>query len=202
MTGDFAITGRYHSMPLPGNWRDLLAGRLGSRPRRIGVWAELALFGALECLTDANEYPLSAGAAILVASRHGPATATREVYAQARNELPMPLLFLQTQPSQMLAVLAAHLGWSGNASFVCNPQPQELIRLAATQCGTQGVLLGWVDEDKGGTTSWLRLHPTEKDINGNRITDSDDIICALRVPAWRWVWKIKRLSKRRIIKVA
>jgi hypothetical protein len=159
MTNTFAITGRYHAAPPPQNWRDLLAARLGSRPRRIGVWAELALFGALECLSDASEHPLSAGASILVSSRYGPVSATREVYSQARDDLPMPLLFLQTQPSQMLAVLSAHLGWSGNASFICNPRPQEIIRLAAAQCGTKGMLLGWVDEDKQGLSSWLRLRP-------------------------------------------
>jgi hypothetical protein len=158
MRNIFAITGRCHAAP-PQNWRDLLAARLGSRPRRIGVWAELALYGALECLSDAGEYPLSAGACILVASRHGPVTASREVYSQARDDLPMPLLFLQTQPSQMLAVLAAHLGWSGNACFTCNPQPEALLRLAATQSGREGMLLGWVDENEQGMTAWLRLRP-------------------------------------------
>jgi hypothetical protein len=161
MSSMFTITGRYHAVPPPADWREILAGRLGSRPRRIGAWAELALFGALECLADAGENLLPAGASIFVSSRHGPADATREVYAQARDDLPMPLLFLQTQPSQMLAVLAAHIGWSGNASFTCNPQPEALLRLAAAQSGSEGLLLGWVEENNDGKTAWLRLRPVD-----------------------------------------
>ncbi len=153
----FAIAGRYRAAPPPENWRELLAARLGSRPRRIGVWAELALFGALECLDGAGEYPLAADANIFVASQSGPVSATREVFLQARDGLPMPLMFLQTQPSQMLAVLAAHLGWTGNACFTCNPRPEDLLRLAAAQSGAGGLLLGWVDETGRGATSWLRL---------------------------------------------
>jgi hypothetical protein len=161
MNGVYEIAGRYHAVPPPADWREILAERLGSRPRRIGAWAELALFGALECLANAEEKFLPAGASIFVSSRHGPADATREVYAQARDDLPMPLLFLQTQPGQMLAVLAAHLRWNGNACFTCNPQPEALLRLAAAQSGSEGLLLGWVEENDNGKTAWLRLRPDE-----------------------------------------
>ncbi len=171
----FAVAGRYRATPPPDNWRELLAARLGSRPRRIGIWAELALFGALECLHDAGEYPLAAGAHVLVASRHGPVSATREVFTQARDDLPMPLVFLQTQPSQMLAVLAAHLGWSGNACFICNPQFDASLRLAAAQCGEPGVLLGWVDEAAAGLTSWLRLRPVVLEAGAFRAARVEDV---------------------------
>lgn len=170
----FTITGRYRGAPPPVDWRDLLAARLGLRPRRIGTWAELALFGALECLADAGEYPLADGANIFVSSRYGPAAATREVFVQARKELPMPLLFLQTQPSQMLAVLGAHLGWNGNASFIFNPQSEALLRLASAQSGKQGLLVGWVDEDKSGMTCWLRLRPSMEK-NGLHVTQAGSI---------------------------
>ncbi len=154
----FAIAGRYSS-PLPPDWRDRLAARLGQRPRRIGLWAELALFGALECLSDAGESILPERAALLVASRKGALSATQAVLEQGRDGLPMPLTFLQTQPSQMLAVLANQLSWNGCASFVAGPDPDAMLSLAAAQAGAEGVLLGWVDEGGQAASSWLRLCP-------------------------------------------
>lgn len=44
------VTGR--SVALPADWRERLVARLGQRPRRLGTWTELALYGALECLAD------------------------------------------------------------------------------------------------------------------------------------------------------
>jgi len=41
------ITGRTQPGALPADWRAQLATRLGQRPRRMGVLAELALYGAL-----------------------------------------------------------------------------------------------------------------------------------------------------------
>ncbi len=156
----FAIAGRYSS-PLPPDWRDRLAARLGQRPRRIGIWAELALFGALECLSDAGESILPGDAALLVASRKGALSATQTVLEQGRDGLPMPLTFLQTQPSQMLAVLASQLSWNGCASFIATPEPYAMLSLAAAQTGAQGLLLGWVEEGEQAVTSWLRLCPAE-----------------------------------------
>jgi hypothetical protein len=132
---------------------------LGQRPRRIGLWAELALFGALECLSDAGESILPEGAALLVASRKGALSATRAMLEQGLDGLPMPLTFLQTQPSQMLAVLASQLSWNGCASFIATPEPYAMLSLAAAQSSAQGLLLGWVDEGEQATTSWLRLCP-------------------------------------------
>ncbi len=171
----FEILGRYRAVPPAPDWREQLAARLGARPRRIGLWAELALFGALECLTDADEHPLAADANILVASQSGPVAATREVFAQVQGDLPMPLIFLQTQPSQMLAVLAAHLGWRGNANFTCHPKPAALVRLAAAQCGPAGMLLGWVDEPGAGSTSWLRLRPAMGEVGGFQAALFEDV---------------------------
>lgn len=49
--------------PLPVDWRDQLAHRLGRRPRRVGLWTELAMFGARQCLDAAGEAALPAGPA-------------------------------------------------------------------------------------------------------------------------------------------
>jgi hypothetical protein len=171
----FEILGRYRATPPAADWRDQLAARLGYRPRRIGVWSELALFGALECMSDAGEQSLPAHATLLVASQFGPAVAMQEAYSQSRDGLPMPLTFLQTQPSQMLATLAAHLGWSGDASFAFNPQPAAMLRLATARCGAQGVLMGWVDEGGAGATAWLRLRPVERAIHTSRAAQAEDL---------------------------
>lgn len=155
----FAIQGRCIAAPPPGDWRNQLAQRLGAKPRRIGVWAELGLYGALRCMADAGESTLPQDAQIWLGSRRGTYAATAVVLEQLRDDLPMPLAFLQTQPSQLLALLAAQMGWNGHACFVAGGEPLALLRLAAAQAGRGGVLLGWVDEMDGGSTNWLRLRP-------------------------------------------
>ncbi len=173
MTGTFKIAGRFRAMPPGPEWREELAARLGARPRRAGVWAELALYGATACLADAQEPKLAPEVQLLVASHKGALAATRAVLEQGREDLPLPLSFLQTQPSQMLAVVSAHLGWTGNASFVCSRDPLDTFRLAAASAGPQGVLLGWVDEIDQGATSWLRLLPAPEQRNGCAPKGSD-----------------------------
>lgn len=143
--------------PLPGDWRDQLAQRLGQRPRRIGPWAELALFGARLCLDAAQEPVLPAGAQLRVASLSGPLSATRTIAEQARSGLPMPFAFMQSQPSQMLAALGQHLAWQGDARFSLCRDPRTLLQLAQHECGAAGLLIGWVEE--GLRTEWQRLVP-------------------------------------------
>lgn len=161
MTNTFRIAGRFLAAPPSEDWREQLARRLGLRPRRIGLWSELALYGALACLDDADEQQLPNEAGILLASRQGPVEATRTVLEQGRNDLPMPLTFLQTQPSQMLAGLAAHLGWRGDACFVSACEPLDVLCLAVARNGSAGMLIGWVDETGAGSTAWLRLRPAQ-----------------------------------------
>jgi hypothetical protein len=141
--------------PLPDGWRDDLARRLGSRPRRIGPWAELALYGARLCLEQAGEATLPAGAALRVASLSGPMDATRTIAEQARSTLPLPFSFMQSQPSQMLAALAQSLGWQGDARFVMSRDVTTTIELAQLEAGPQGLLIGWVEE--GRRTEWWRM---------------------------------------------
>ncbi len=153
----FVVSGRCLAAPPPADWREQLALMLGAKPRRIGTWAELGLYGALRCMADAGEAVLPQDALLLLGSRRGTYVATELVLEQMRDNLPMPLAFLQTQPSQLLALLAAQVKWSGHACFAAGTEPDALLRLAAAQAGTDGVLLGWVDEMEGGTTNWLRL---------------------------------------------
>ncbi|HLY96757.1 MAG TPA: hypothetical protein VKO66_06035 [Sideroxyarcus sp.] len=157
----FTICGRYVAAPPPADWREQLARMLGAKPRRMGAWAELGLYGALSCMVDAGEKSLPQDAQIWLGSRRGTYAATGVVLEQLRDDLPMPLAFLQTQPSQLLALLAAQMEWTGHACFVAGSEPQALMRLAGAQAGKGGALLGWVDEMAEGTSNWLRLRPCE-----------------------------------------
>ncbi len=177
MSGTFEIGGRFHAAPPSPDWREALAARLGARPRRVGTWAELALYGALECITNAREATLPPEAGILVASHRGPLSATNAVLEQGRTDLPMPLTFLQTQPSQMLALLAAHLGWRGDACFICGREPLDMLRLANARFGAHGMLLGWVDEAGQGATSWLRLWPVGEGFGVFRSAGVEEVFC-------------------------
>lgn len=156
---DFVISGRCIAAPPAADWGQQLARMMGAKPRRIGTWAELGLYGALRCMEDAGETKLAQDAQIWLGSGRGTYAATDIVLGQLRDDLPMPLAFLQTQPSQLLALLAAQLDWSGHACFVAGGTPEALLGLAAAQAGAGGVLLGWVDEMDAGATNWLRLRP-------------------------------------------
>jgi len=157
----FAIRGRCVASPPPPDWREQLAGMLGAKPRRIGNWAELGLYGALSCLADAGETSLPPDTLLTLGSRRGTYMPTAQVLEQMHDDLPMPLTFLQTQPSQLLALLAAQMRWRGSAQFIAGGTPPALLQLASAQCGAAGVLLGWVDEMDGGSSLWLRLKPCE-----------------------------------------
>lgn len=154
------IAGRTAAGPVADGWRERLVARLGQRPRRLGVHAELALSGALEALAAAGETALPPDTLLRVCSLRGPAAAIDDVLDQAKSDLPLPFSFLQSQPSQMLAALAAALQWQGDASFVLMRDPLALVTLAARQAGRRGMLLGWVEESPA-TSHWLRLVPCE-----------------------------------------
>lgn len=146
--------------PPPADWRDWLATRLRQRPRRLGAWAELALYGARQCLDAAGEATLPPQALLCVASLSGSVSATRATVEQCRDGLPMPFSFLQSQPSQMLAALCQHLAWQGDARFVVSRDPQAVLRLAQIESGSAGLLLGWVEEGAAAArTEWWRLVP-------------------------------------------
>ena len=144
--------------PLPLNWRDQLAVRLGQRLRRIGPWAELALYGARLCLDEAHESVLPATCQLRLASASGPLSATRTIVGQARSHLPQPFAFMQSQPSHALAVLSQHLAWQGDARFMLCHDTAALLQLAQHECdeqGSTGLLVGQVEE--GLRSVWWRL---------------------------------------------
>jgi len=153
------ITGRTNPDGLPKNWRDQLAERLGQRPRRIGLLAELALYGALNCLAAAGESGLPHKDLLRLSSLRGSRSAIFRTLDQGRDDLPLPFSFLQSQTSQILAALAVALNWQGDASIISARDPLDVVKLACHQAGSNGILLGWVEEDDPATSLWLRLVP-------------------------------------------
>lgn len=143
----------------PDDWQAHLARRLGARPRRLGVWAELALWGVRRCLDDAGLDGLPPQARLQVCSINGPVEPLRRgIAALARDTLPLPFGFLQSQPAVMLAALSAALDWQGEARLLNHRDPALLLRLAtARPCA--GVLLGWVDVEPALTSRWTWLVP-------------------------------------------
>ena len=153
------IAGRTMAATPPDNWREQLAARLGHRPRRIGLLAELALYGALDCLASAHETTLPKNDVLRVCSLHGPTSAISQVLNENQEYLPMPFSFLQSQTSQILPALAAALNWQGDACVVLARNAMHLATLAAHQAGNNGMLLGWVEEGQTCQSFWLRLVP-------------------------------------------
>lgn len=154
------ITGRQFAAP-PPDWGAQLATRLGQRPRRLGAWVELALWGARQCLDQAGEENLPVGALLSLSSLNGPDIALRNALKQATEGVPMPITFLNSQPSQALPALAQYLGWLGNGRCLTTREPSQALQLACLEAGREGMLTGWVDEDAPGKSIWLRLLPVE-----------------------------------------
>jgi hypothetical protein len=147
--------------PPPADWRDTLAARLGRRPRRIGQWAELALYGAWRCLDAAGETTLVADARLRVTSLGGQRKAVLACLAQLReNNLLMPFDFMQSQPAMMLAALTQGLKWQGDASFLNGRDLPQLMRLALHGAKAGGLLMGQIEEEAGLPCSqWWRWLP-------------------------------------------
>lgn len=156
------IVSHFTADPLPPDWRDQLAQRLGRRPRRVGLWTELAMYGARRCLDEAGESALPAGARLRVSSMRGAWGATHAALAQLDGGVLMPFTFMQSQPALMLAEVGRCLEWQGDASFALCRDAQQLLRLSAVGAGRSGLLIGVVEEERNGDkprSEWWRLVP-------------------------------------------
>jgi len=143
------VAARHLAAPPPPQWREDLARLLGARPRRLGTWAELGLYGARSCLDAAGLSVLPPGAMVCVGSLSGSESATHATAAQSRDGLPLPFGFLQSQSSQLLAALGQWLQWEGEGCSLTHRQPARAWRLAqreAAQAQASGLLLGQVEE--------------------------------------------------------
>lgn len=157
------VAGSSVAAPPHPQWRDDLAGLLGARPRRLGIWAESGLYGARTCLDAAGLVRLPPQAMVYVCSLSGSESATHATAAQGRDGLPLPFGFLQSQSSQLLAALGQWLQWEGEGGFLAHRDPALAWRLAqreAVSAQASGLLLGQVEES--GThlaTRWWWLVP-------------------------------------------
>lgn len=178
------ITGRTSAGTPPENWRDQLVVRLGYRPRRIGILAELALYGALDCLDKAKESGLPSDVLLRVCSIGGPVSAISRMLEQNREGLPQPFSFLQSQTSQILPALAAALNWQGDAAVVLSSHSMNLAWLACRQAERRGMLLGWVEEEPR-LSYWIRLVPCISSPAGFIASSSFEEMTAPGTRYWR-----------------
>ncbi|MBI2380628.1 MAG: hypothetical protein HYV16_07735 [Gammaproteobacteria bacterium] len=86
-------------------------------PRRLGPLAELALAGAWRCLGDVS---LLAETGLVLASRYAARAETEEALRSVLelHEPPMPVSFINTQPTTVLQALAQQVGAHGPALLV------------------------------------------------------------------------------------
>ena len=179
------VAGRTTVDPLPEDWRNQLAIRLGHRPRRIGILAELALYGALDCLESAGEKELPRNDLLRLCSRCGPVSAITQVIEQMHTDLPMPFSFLQSQASQILPALAGAMNWHGDAGVVMAKKSMDLAILAVRQAGRNGMLLGWVEESHPYQSFWVRLVPCAAPSVDFSVASSFEEMCSKDTHYWR-----------------
>lgn len=139
------------------DWRARLVTLLGYRPRRVSLFAESLMYGALDCLSRIDETPHF----IRINSLNGAQQASLKAAAMCRTELPMPFTFLQSQMSQALVALVAALEWQGDASILMTEHFVDFIHMALLQSEQQSMLLGHADEifdaSNNARNQWLYL---------------------------------------------
>ena len=148
-----------HNLSVPEDWQEQLVDLLGSKPRRQSRWCELGLWGALRCLHNTNNNPLSGHVSIRVYSENGTIEATRKALEQAGEHLPLPVTFMQTLPGQLFNALGSALGWHGDGCSIAgaNRQQTEIEMLRNIR---QTSLLAWVDEVPEMVSLWVLLERT------------------------------------------
>ncbi len=170
-----------HNLPPDDNWREQLINLLGSKPRRLSSWCELGMFGALTCLkkseqirlTNASQSDtelsnskssnamssktkLSSEVSLRVFTEYGTIAATRWALEQAREYLPMPFTFMQTQAGQLFNALGTALGWHGDG-YCTTYENRECGEIALLHSFKQSALLAWVDEEQELISRWIWL---------------------------------------------
>lgn len=149
-----------HNIPIAHDWAAQLAALLGSKPRRLSRWCELGLFGALSCIRQSTPSDLSSDVAIRVYSEYGTLNATRTAMEQAREHLPMPFTFMQTQPCQIFNALGNAVNWHGDGCAVSSATRRQ-SEIALLQDIWRSSLLAWVDEMPEAVSRWIWLEEAQ-----------------------------------------
>lgn len=133
--------------------RARLRDRLGTVPRRLGGWTELALAGALSI-----DVPLGPVGLILV-SALGPVNETLGALQDVFDGAPMmPFGFMQSQPAVSLSVMAAQ--WPQIARATCMLGDDDAVRYAMQMADAWAredvryTLVGQIDAD-AGRSDWV-----------------------------------------------
>lgn len=157
-----ATTFRIHASshhPAGDDWHAQLVSLLGSKPRRLSRWCEAGLLGALSCVRQAGHASLSDQVAIRIYTEYGTASTTRTALMQAKEHMPMPFTFMQTQPGQLFNALGTALGWHGDGyTTSCNHRGHS--ETALVRGIRQSALLAWVDEEPALISHWIWLEKT------------------------------------------
>jgi hypothetical protein len=154
MIRTFRIRARYWE-PITLNWRDQLIQLMGVKPRRLSLWCELGLLGALSCIKTAN-ITLTSDHQIRVYSEQGTFTAIATALEQTKEDLPMPFTFMQTQPGQLFNALGTQLNWHGDGYVIFAEHIHTAEEMLLSDIADSG-LIGWVDEEPELQSWWLWL---------------------------------------------
>lgn len=148
------------------DWRQKLAVLLGYRPRRVSLFAESVMYGALMCLSRVSGFEPSSLSTIRLNSSWGAYASTRKAVESSLNELPLPFTFLQSQMSQALVSLVSlvsALEWHGDASITMTENNADFMYMSLLQANHRSILLGCADELSDASANpfnhWLYLVP-------------------------------------------
>lgn len=146
-------------------WRERLMQMLGSKPRRISLFAETVMYGALDCIGQAPDWQAQSLSTVRIATLKGPCYATLKILKESEHELPMPFAFLQSQLSQGMVALLKRLDWQGDASMMITEHDTDFIKMTLIAAGNGDVLLGRTEEFNHMSdleqTFWLLLRPCD-----------------------------------------
>ena len=154
------------NFPIDLSWQEQLADLLGNKPRRLSLWSELGLFGALSCLKRVDQQQLSSSVTIRVFTILSTVVATNKAIEQENEVSLMPFTFLQTQPSQLFNAIGTALGWNGDG-VVTSYDPPRFGEAGLLRSIEESAMLGWVDEQPELISRWILLEKVNFNMESN-----------------------------------
>jgi hypothetical protein len=135
---------------------ELLTRQLGERPRRLGVFAQLALAGALECRerVRALAAEIPSDTAMLLTSEFAVwmELAPRLASFNVNDQAPTPYEFLAVQGNSACLAVAQRLGIAGEVLLLASDDESRDMVVATLASDSPGLLLGRVEI---GECEWI-----------------------------------------------